>query len=120
MRPGSRDDDVQIAPNVPRRGGMSAVPASLERRALSLGTANALDFALQFMLPIVLTRTLDAQAFGEYRLLWLAVATLMLVTPMCMAPSLYYFLPRSDRPTQRLYINQTLIFLVGAGIVTAW
>jgi O-antigen/teichoic acid export membrane protein len=99
---------------------MSAVPASLERRALSLGTANALDFALQFMLPIVLTRTLDAQAFGEYRLLWLAVATLMLVTPMCMAPSLYYFLPRSDRPTQRLYINQTLIFLVGAGIVTAW
>ena len=49
--------------------------------------------------------------FGEYRLLWLAVSTLMLITPMCMAPSLYYFLPRSDRPTQRLYINQTLVFL---------
>ena len=99
---------------------MSAVPASLERRALSLGTANAVDFGLQFLLPIVLTRALDPQAFGEYRLLWLAVATLMLVTPMCMAPALYYFLPRSDRPTQRLYVNQTLLFLVGAGIVSAW
>ena len=99
---------------------MSAVPANLERRALSLGTANAVDFALQFLLPIVLTRTLDAHAFGEYRLLWLAIATLMIVTPMCMAPALYYFLPRSDRPTQRLYINQTLLFLVGAGIVSAW
>ena len=98
---------------------MSAIPAGLERRALSLGTANAVDYALQFLLPVVLTRTLDAQAFGEYRLLWLAIAALMLVTPLCMAPALYYFLPRSDRPTQRIYINQTLIYLVVAGLVSA-
>ena len=67
---------------------MNAVTASLARRALSLGTANAIDYALQFLLPIVLTRTLDPHSFGQYRLLWLAVNTLMLVTPMCMAPSL--------------------------------
>ena len=97
---------------------MNATAATLERRALSLGTANAIDYALQFMLPMVLTRTLDPHSFGEYRLLWLAVSTLMLITPMCMPPSLYYFLPRSDRPTQRLYINQTLIFMVFAAI--AW
>ena len=94
--------------------------ATLERRALSLGTANAIDYALQFALPMVLTRTLDAHSFGEYRLMWLAVSTLMLITPMCMAPSLYYFLPRSDRPTQRIYVNQTLVFLLGAGILSAW
>ncbi|MEO7743015.1 MAG: oligosaccharide flippase family protein [Usitatibacter sp.] len=99
---------------------MNATTASLERRALSLGTANAIDFALQFALPIVLTRTLDPHAFGEYRLLWLAVSTLMLVTPMCMAPALYYFLPRSDAPAKRLYINQTMLFLVGAGLASAW
>ena len=99
---------------------MSAIPASLERRALSLGSANAVDYALQFLLPVVLTRTLDAHAFGEYRLLWLAIAALMMITPMCMAPALYYFLPRSDRPTQRLYINQTLIYLLAAGLVSAW
>ena len=99
---------------------MSAVSASLERRALSLGTANAIDYALQFALPMVLTRTLDPHMFGEYRLLWLGVATLMLITPMCMPHSLYYFLPRSDRPTQRLYINQVLLYMVFAGLMAAW
>jgi O-antigen/teichoic acid export membrane protein len=99
---------------------MSAIPAGLERRAFSLGTANAVDYALQFLLPMVLTRTLDAHAFGEYRLLWLALSTLMLVAPMCMPASLYYFLPRSDRPTQRLYVNQTLLYMAGAGLVCAW
>jgi O-antigen/teichoic acid export membrane protein len=99
---------------------MNAVTASLARRALSLGTANAIDYALQFLLPIVLTRTIDPASFGQYRLLWLAVNTLMMITPMCMAPSLYYFLPRSDRPTQRVYVNQTLVFLLGAGLVSAW
>ncbi len=98
---------------------MSAVSASLERRALSLGTANAIDFALQFLLPMVLTRTLDSHEFGEYRLLWLAVATLMVLAPMNMGQSLYYFLPRSDRATQRLYINQTMLFLAAAGVVSA-
>ena len=96
---------------------MSAATLHLTRRAFSLGSANAIDYALQFLLPIVLTRTLDPASFGEYRLLWLAVSTLMLITPMCMAPSLYYFLPRSDRPTQRVYVNQTLLFLLGAGVI---
>ncbi len=99
---------------------VGVVPAALARRALSLGTANAIDYALQFLLPVVLTRTLDPHSFGEYRLLWLAVNTLMLVTPMCMPQSLYYFLPRSDRPTRRLYINQTLAFVALAGVFSAW
>jgi O-antigen/teichoic acid export membrane protein len=91
----------------------------LTRRAFSLGTANAIDYALQFLIPIVLTRALDAGDFGRYRLLWLAVSTLM-VAPLFMPQSLYYFLPRSDRPTQRLYINQTLLFLAAVGSLAAW
>jgi len=97
----------------------AAAATGLERRAFSLGTANAIDYALQFALPIVLTRALDPEDFGRYRLLWLAMATLM-VLPLFMPQSLYYFLPRSDRPTQRLYINQTLVFLVLMGLVAAW
>lgn len=99
---------------------MNAVAAGLERRALSLGSANALDYGLQFLLPMVLTRTLDAHAFGQYRLLWLAVMTLMAIVPLCMGQSLYYFLPRSDRPTQRLYINQAMTWLFLAGAFSAW
>jgi O-antigen/teichoic acid export membrane protein len=95
---------------------MTTTQASLERRALSLGTAFAIDFGLQFLLPIVLTRALDPHSFGEYRLLWLAVSTLMLITPMCMPSSLYYFMPRSDDTGKRLYLNQCVLFLVIAGL----
>ncbi|MGZ5038991.1 MAG: hypothetical protein ACXWGT_19745, partial [Usitatibacter sp.] len=63
---------------------MSQSQASLERRAVSLGTAYALDYGLQFLLPMVLTRALDPHSFGEYRLLWLAMSTLLVIMPMCM------------------------------------
>ena len=92
----------------------------LGRRALSLGVAKAFDFAIQFLLPVVLVRYLDAEAFGQYRLLWLAVGTVMAIATMDMQAGLYYFLPRSDDPTKRLYINQTLVFLTFTGLVSAW
>jgi O-antigen/teichoic acid export membrane protein len=98
---------------------VSAANRSLERRALHLGSANAIDYGLQFLLPVVLTRALDAQSFGEYRLLWLAASTLMILTPMFMSESLYYFLPRSDETTKRLYINQTVLWLAAGGLVSA-
>ena len=58
----------------------------LGRRALSLGGANAIDYTLQFLLPVVLVRCLDAEAFGQYRLLWLAVGTVMAVVTKTLSP----------------------------------
>ncbi|HZZ91036.1 MAG TPA: lipopolysaccharide biosynthesis protein [Usitatibacter sp.] len=98
---------------------MTGAQHSLERRALSLGTAYAIEFGLQFLLPVVLTRTLDPHSFGGYRLLWLAIATLLAIAPMCMPESLYYFIPRSEGLRKRLYLNQALIFMVGAAAVSA-
>jgi O-antigen/teichoic acid export membrane protein len=92
----------------------------LGRRALSLGVANAYDYAMQLLLPVVLVRCLEADAFGGYRLLWLAVGTVMSLAPLAMPQSLYYFLPGADRAGRRLYINQTLLFLAGAGFLAAW
>ena len=92
----------------------------LWRRALSLGAANAFDYGLQFLLPMVLVRCLEPAAFGQYRLLWLAVGTVMALATLAMPPSLYYYLPRSDRATKRLYVNQTLLFLVLSGLIAAW
>ncbi|HEX4781318.1 MAG TPA: lipopolysaccharide biosynthesis protein [Usitatibacter sp.] len=94
--------------------------ASLERRAISLGSAYAIDYGLQFILPMVLTRALDRYEFGEYRLLWLATSTLLMVMPMCMPQSLYYFMPRSDARGRRLYLHQCLVFLALAALVSAW
>jgi len=99
---------------------MNAASRSLERRAISLGTAFALDYGLQFLLPVVLTRALDPHSFGEYRLLWLGISTLLMITPMCMPQTLYYFLPRSDSEKQRLYLNQCLVFMAVAALAAAW
>ena len=92
----------------------------LGRRALSLGVANAFDYAIQFLVPVVLVRYLDAGDFAQYRLLWLAVGTVMAVATLAMPSSLYYFLPRSDATTKRLYINQTLLFLATSGLISGW
>lgn len=92
----------------------------LGRRALSLSAVNAFEYGIQFLLPVVLVRCLDPGVFGEYRLLWLAVGTVMAVVTQAMPGCLYYFLPRSDDTTRRLYINQTLLFLAAAGLVAGW
>lgn len=98
-----------------------AIPLrGLKRRALSLGAAKAFDQAMQFLLPVVLVRCLDTATFGEYRLLWLAVGTLMYIATFNMPGSLYFFLPRSDARLRRLYINQTMIFLGLSGLACAW
>ena len=98
----------------------TAIPERLAPRAMSLGVANALDYALQFLLPVVLVRYLSPAAFGGYRLLWLATGTVMAVVTQAMAGSLYYFLPRSDAAGKRLYINQAILYLGAAGLIGAW
>lgn len=92
----------------------------LGRRALSLGAAYAFDYTVQFLLPVVLVRCLSTTDFGHYRLLWLTVGTVMAFAPLQMPGSLYYFLPRAEPRSRRLYINQTMLFLAVAGLVAAW
>src|SRR5882762_2079033 len=102
-------------------GATKAIAAQgLARRAFSLGAVKAFDHALQFLLPVVLVRCLDGATFGEYRLVWLAVGTVMALATLGMPGALYYFLPRSDAPTRRLYIHQTLAFLVVTGLAAAF
>ena len=50
----------------------------LARRAFSLGAVKALDNALQFLLPIVLVRCLDAQTFGPPSVLYSCVSSVAL------------------------------------------
>jgi O-antigen/teichoic acid export membrane protein len=91
----------------------------LKRRAFSLGAVKTFDHAMQFLLPVVLARALDAASFGEYRLLWLAVGTVMAVATLNMGGGMFYFLPRADARTRRLYVHQTLAFLVVSGLLCA-
>ena len=93
--------------------------SGLKRRALSLGAVKSFDHALHFLLPVVLTRCLDAATFGEYRLLWLVVGTVMTIATLNMAGGLFYFVPRSDARRRRLYVHQTMLFLAASGLVCA-
>jgi O-antigen/teichoic acid export membrane protein len=91
----------------------------LTRRALSIGAIKASDKALQFLLPLVLVRCLDTATFGEYRLLWLVVGTVMTIATLNMAGGLNYFLPRADARGKRLYVHQAMLFLALSGLVFA-
>ena len=91
----------------------------LARRAFSLGAVKAFDQALQFLLPVVLVRSLDTATFGEYRLVWLVVGTVLALATLGMPQSLYYFLPRSERSARRLYVHQTFFFLAAMGLLAA-
>jgi O-antigen/teichoic acid export membrane protein len=91
--------------------------AGLMRRALSLGAVKTFDHAIQLLLPVVLVRCLDAATFGEYRLLWLAVGTIMTFATLNMCGTLYYFVPRAAPLRKRLYIHQTMLYLAVAGVV---
>jgi O-antigen/teichoic acid export membrane protein len=97
--------------------GGSVSFSRLKRRALSIGAVKAFDHAMQFLLPLVLVRCLDTATFGEYRLLWLAVGTIMSFATLNMCGTLYYFVPRSDARRKRLYIHHTLLFLAASGLL---
>ena len=91
----------------------------LKSRALSLGTVKVFDQAINFLLPVVLVRCLDAATFGEYRLLWLAIGTLMALATLNMAGSLYFFVPRSKAPEKKIYIHNTVLYFAAVGLVLA-
>lgn len=89
-----------------------------KRQIATLGAASFSEFAIQLLIPIVLTRILDAKGFGEYRLLWLVAGTLLATLPMGVTGSLPYFLPRHDLNGQAVYVRQVLIYLFMVGLVT--
>ncbi|MFL6671711.1 MAG: lipopolysaccharide biosynthesis protein [Massilia sp.] len=93
---------------------------SLARNTVLLTMSGGVEFALQFAIPMIFVRNLDAATFGEYRLLWLMAATALALAPAFMPQSLFYFLPRATRDQQRVYIGNVLAYLAVAGAVVAF
>jgi O-antigen/teichoic acid export membrane protein len=93
--------------------------ASLARGTVLLTLSGLVEFALQFLVPIIFVRSLDAAAFGEYRLLWLMASTALALAPAFMPQALFFFLPRASADQQRIHIGNALVYLVCAGAVVA-
>ncbi len=90
----------------------------MKRQIVTLGMANIAEFAVQLVTPIVLVRVLDEIGFGDYRLLWLAAATLLAIVPLGMPGSLLYFLPRHDLDGRAVFVRQTLFYMFVAGLLS--
>ena len=82
-----------------------------------LGAAGVIEYGLQLLLPVILVRSLTAEAFGDYRLVWLLATTALAIFPLFIPGSLFHFLPRASPGSRAALMGNSLIFVVGAGAV---
>ncbi|WP_429202550.1 lipopolysaccharide biosynthesis protein [Massilia sp. UYP11] len=90
----------------------------VSRSAAFLTAGGMAEFALQFLMPVILVRQLDFDAFGQYRFLTLMLGTALALAPAFMPQALYYFLPRADG-RQLTVIGNALAYLACMGLVVA-
>lgn len=91
---------------------------SIIRQGAVLAFAKYADQVIMLLTPVVLVRTITAADFGEYRLFWLLVNTVALLAPLGMPRSLLYFFPRLSTSDQKLFIGQTVIFMVATTLLS--
>ena len=76
-----------------------AMRRTLTWRVSWLTFAKTAGFAFSIALPLLLVRRLDREQYGLYKQAFLVVTTAMIVLPMGVPMSAFYFLPRE--PTRR-------------------
>ena len=65
--------------------------------------------------PLVLARVLDKDSYGTFKLGWLWCATVGVVLPMGLTPSLIYFVPREPE-RRRNFISHALLVTTSLGV----
>ena len=91
----------------------------LRRSILTLSFSNAVEMAIQILLPIMLVRVMTEADFGLYRTLWLLAFTCSGALAFGMPGSLYYFLPRSDKSRSSALLIQTAGFMLVVSLLAA-
>lgn len=93
--------------------------ASISRQGIALSAARYIEQAIMLLTPVVLVRTIDSGAFGEYRLFWLLVNTVALLFAFELPRSLLFFFVRLDSEGRRLYVGQTVLFLLAVTMIAS-
>lgn len=91
----------------------------VKKGAIALFVSGVVEQGLQLMAPMILVRMLDQAEFGDYRLIWLVVATAAAVFTFAVPSSLMHFLPKSCENRKRAYTGNALVFLCCSGCVAA-
>lgn len=91
---------------------------SILTRARPLLAARLVGAAVTLAVPMVLARVLLPASYGTFKQAWLVSQTLVLVLPMGLTQSLYYFVPREPAERDR-FVAQTLLAHVLLGALAA-
>ncbi|UWU73938.1 oligosaccharide flippase family protein [Bradyrhizobium huanghuaihaiense] len=91
--------------------------APIFRQGIALSAARYIEQVTMLLTPVVLVRTIGPTSFGEYRLFWLLVSTVALLISFDMPRSLLFFFVRLDSQGRRLYVGQTVLFLLATTMV---
>jgi O-antigen/teichoic acid export membrane protein len=94
------------------------VADSILTRARPLLAARLAGAALALTVPMVLARVLLPASYGTFKQAWLVSQTLILILPMGLTQSLYYFVPREPLERDR-YVAQTVWAHLALGLLAA-
>ncbi|MEQ1643644.1 MAG: oligosaccharide flippase family protein [Pyrinomonadaceae bacterium] len=87
---------------------------SLKAQSVWLLTAKIIGFALSFFLPLVIVRSLSQEAVGHYREAFLVIMNAVIILPLGLSMSAYYFLARETERRGAAILNILLFnFIVG-------
>ncbi len=104
---------------------MDPTPATKERTSSVLASARPLvaarvfSAAITFLIPLALARLLLLDEYGTFKQFFLLSHTLYFALSLGIPQSLYYFLPRCGASERKAYCGHTLIYLLGAGALSA-
>ena len=88
--------------------------ASLKEQSVWLLTAKIIGFALSFFLPLIIVRYLSQEAVGHYRAAFLVIMNAVIILPLGLSMSAYYFLARETERRGAAIFNILLFnFAVG-------
>ena len=88
----------------------------LTGRAALLAVANSLAFAMAFMLPLVLVRTLNQSEFGLYKQAFQIVTTALALLGLHVSTTAFLLMPRHPDKKPQIVLN-VLIFYFAVGAV---
>ncbi|MEQ1646434.1 MAG: hypothetical protein ABL959_23475, partial [Pyrinomonadaceae bacterium] len=89
---------------------------SLKSQSIWLLTAKIVGFALSFFLPLIIVRSLSQEAVGHYREAFLVIMNAVVILPLGLSMSAYYFLGRETERRGAAIFNILLFNFVVGGL----
>ena len=96
-----------------------AIKRTLTWRASWLTFAKTAGFLFSIALPLLLVRRLDREQYGLFKQVFLVVTTAMVVLPMGVPMSAFYFLPRETTRRRETVLNIVLFHVVVGALACA-